>query len=118
MQQRYRSYPQGTKVQHRNGYIKVKVENEEGEYTWLAESRRIWELKHGPLDPGDRIFHVNGDRTDNRIQNLSKVHFNQTKFVFLKESRVLYLPDGGIKAKPQVPKNNLSELRRNIKVRA
>lgn len=86
-----RRYPVGTKVQHRNGYIRVKIETD-GDVKWEAESRRVWELQRGPLKAGDRIFHVDGDRTNNRIGNLAKVHFNDKKFTFLKESKVLYLP--------------------------
>lgn len=82
----------GTRVQHRNGYIHVKVEGDDGKPTWVAEGRRVWELKNGDLEEGDRVFHVNGDRTDNRPGNLAKVHFNNVKFVFLKRSRVLYTP--------------------------
>lgn len=82
----------GTKVQHRNGYIKVKVEGEDGRPGWQAESRRNWEMQRGDLQEGDRVFHIDGDRTNNRVGNLAKVHFNNTKFVFLKSSRILWAP--------------------------
>lgn len=85
------NYPVGTKVQHRNGYIRVKVEGDEGP-SWQAESRRVWELYRAPLEPGDRLFHIDGDRTNNKIGNLSMIHFNQTRFVMLRESRVLFMP--------------------------
>lgn len=87
-----RRYPLGTRVQHRNGYIVVKVENDNGELKMMAESRRVWELKRGSLEPGDRVFHIDGDRTNNEIGNLAMVHFNQTKFTFLKASKILYMP--------------------------
>jgi hypothetical protein len=92
MSRYYRNYPVGSKVQYRNGYIRVKIEGEGGEPKWEAESRRVWELQRGPLKEGDRVFHIDGDRTNNRIGNLAKVHYNTTKFVFLKESRALYIP--------------------------
>lgn len=82
-----RSYPVGTKVQHRNGYIVVKTGD-----GMMAEGRRNWELQRGPLEAGGKVFHIDGDRTNNRISNLAKVHYNQTKFVFLKESKVLWMP--------------------------
>lgn len=85
---RGRSYPAGTKVQHRNGYIFVKTDDGK----LVAESRRQWELQRGDLQEGDRVFHLDGDRTNNRISNLAKVHFNTTKFVMLKESKVLWMP--------------------------
>jgi len=85
-------YQSGTKVQYRNGYIKVKTE--EG---MVAESRRNWELLRGPLLPGDRVFHLDGDRTNNNIKNLARVHFNDTKFTMLKESRILWAPTPSIR---------------------
>jgi len=85
---RGRSYPTGTKVQHRNGYIFVKTE--EGKL--MAESRRVWELEYGDLGPGDRIFHIDGNRENNKLSNLAKVHYNQAKFVMLKESKILWMP--------------------------
>ncbi len=86
------SYPEGTRTQHRNGYIYVKVVDDDGNAKLMAEARRVWELKHGPLAPGDRVFHVDGDRTNNDWRNLAKVHFNQTKFKFLREAKILYMP--------------------------
>ena len=32
--------------------------------------RVVWEARHGPLAPGVRIGHKNGDRSDNRLDNL------------------------------------------------
>lgn len=86
------SYPAGTRVQHRTGYIFVKVQDDEGKQKLMTESRRVWELRKGTLEAGDRVFHMDGDRTNNNISNLAKIHFNQTKFTFLKESKVLYMP--------------------------
>lgn len=87
-----KSYPIGTRVQHRTGYISVKVVDDEGKSKMMAEARRVWELSRGPLDAGDRVFHMDGDRTNNKIQNLAKIHFNQTKFTFLKHSEILWMP--------------------------
>lgn len=86
-----RNYPIGTKVRHRNGYVKVKIEGEEGAI-WQPESRRMWELYRGELVDGDRVFHIDGNRENNKIQNLALIHFNQTKFTLYKESKVLYMP--------------------------
>ncbi len=82
-----RSYPLGTRVQYRNGYILVKTDD-----GMMAESRRVWELTHGDLEEGDRVFHIDGDRTNNNIRNLAKIHYNQVKFKMLKESKVLWMP--------------------------
>ena len=82
-----KSYPLGTRVQYRSGYIQVKTED-----GLVTEARRVWELTHGELEPGDRVFHVDGDRTNNSIRNLAKVHYNQVAFKFLKESKILWMP--------------------------
>lgn len=34
------------------------------------EHRLIWETAHGPLSGGWVVHHINGDRTDNRLENL------------------------------------------------
>ncbi len=87
-----KSYPAGTRVQRRTGYIYVKTD--EG---LIAEGRRVYELTHGELEPGYRVFHMDGDRTNNSIRNLSAVKFNTTKFTMLKESKVLWMPKVGRK---------------------
>jgi hypothetical protein len=80
-------YEPGTRVQYRTGYTYVKTKEK-----MIAESRFNWEQHKGELKPGDRVFHLDGDRTNNRISNLAKVHFNDTKFVMLKKSRLLWSP--------------------------
>lgn len=98
-------YPVGTRTQHRNGYIYVKVVADDGNERLMSEARRVWELHHDTLEDGDRIFHTNGDRTDNRIQNLAKVHFNQTKYVFRGRAGILRWGSG----KSPVPTTRFSQ---------
>lgn len=88
------SYPLGTRVQYRSGYIQVKTED-----GMVTEARRVWELTNGELEPGDRVFHIDGDRTNNSIRNLAKVHYNQVKFKMLKESKILWMPKRYVKEK-------------------
>jgi hypothetical protein len=80
-----RGYRPGTRVQHKNGVIFVKTED-----GVMVESRRVWELTKGELSEGDKVYHIDGDRTNNKPNNLAKIHFNATKFVMLKESKVLW----------------------------
>ena len=82
-----RKYVPGTRVQYRTGYIYVKTGD-----GMKPEARQIWERHHGELTPGDRVFHLDGNRENNQIGNLAKVHFNDTKFTLLKASRVLWVP--------------------------
>lgn len=83
-----RGYEIGTKIQAKTGVIRIKV----GKANWLAEARYQWIMQKGPLEEGARVFHVNGDLTDNRVQNLAKIVFGKKRFILLKESRVLYVP--------------------------
>ena len=88
-----RGYRPGTRVQRKTGYVYVKTD--EG---FIAENRRVWELTNGELQEGDRVYHLDGDRTNNNIKNLAKIHFNATKFVMLKASKVLWAPPEKLKA--------------------
>lgn len=36
----------------------------------IAEHRLIWEEKNGKVPPGGIIHHINGNKIDNRIENL------------------------------------------------
>ena len=44
--------------------------NEGGTQRHQYEHRRIWETVHGPIPEGYEVLHINGDRYDNRIENL------------------------------------------------
>lgn len=83
-----RGYEVGTKVQQKNGVIKVKI----GKSAWLPENRYNYIMQKGPLAEGQRVFHADGDVENNHISNLVRIQFNTKKFVVLKTSRVLYVP--------------------------
>lgn len=61
----------GTRRIASNGYVRVKV----GENGWQSEHRVVMERWLGrPLLLTETIHHRNGDRTDNRIENLELRH--------------------------------------------
>ena len=83
------NYPAGARIQRRSGYIFTKTaEGMKAESRWVAEQK----ILSRDLEPGERVFHKNGDREDNSAQNLSVIKFNTTKYVPLKTSRVLFVP--------------------------
>ena len=64
--------PRGHRVGHpnSNGYVLVSLYRERRKF---RAHRVIWEAVHGPIPEGLEINHVNGVKTDNRIENLELV---------------------------------------------
>ena len=48
-----------------HGYKYIRVNGK-----FKREHRYVWEQYHGPIPEGMQIDHINGDRKDNRIENL------------------------------------------------
>lgn len=62
--------PIGTEAIRSNRYVKVKV-GEPNKWEW--KSRLVWEAAHGPCPEGYVLFHMNGDPTDDRLENIALV---------------------------------------------
>lgn len=70
-----------------NGYVRVLFPEHArtDQDSYVLEHILIWEHIHGPLNPNEEIHHINGDRSDNRIENLialtkhmhHKLHYSQ-----------------------------------------
>lgn len=52
-----------------NGYVQITLWDRGIRRTKYVQ-KMVWEAFNGPLEPSQRVAHVNGDRTDNRLSNL------------------------------------------------
>ena len=52
-----------------NGYVQITIWDRGIRRTKYVQ-KMVWEAFNGPLEPPQRIAHMNGDRTDNRLSNL------------------------------------------------
>jgi hypothetical protein len=58
--------PDGTLRPAGGGYVRIKINGK-----WLQQHRHVVEQRIGrPLEPHERVHHKNGDRADNRDENL------------------------------------------------
>ena len=58
-------------VEKASGYVRVGVKGvERGTYKSLLGHRVVWQMVYGEIPSGMEIDHINGNRSDNRIENL------------------------------------------------
>ncbi len=61
----------GGKTLHRAGYIFVLDPRPNPKHRYVAQHRFLWEEANGPIPAGYIIHHLNGDKMDNRLENLT-----------------------------------------------
>lgn len=67
----WKAKPIGTERKIDDG-IQVKVTMESGprNKVWRYRSTLVWEKENGPIPKGNIVLHINGDKYDDRIENL------------------------------------------------
>jgi len=60
----------GTVVVNNDGFLVRKVANPD---VWKFESRLVWEAHYGPIPPGNKIMHLDGNRLNVDINNLAMI---------------------------------------------
>lgn len=89
MYQSMRNYPAGSVVQRRNGYILVKIQKGK----WESQARlNAMKMLGRELQAGERVYHKDGNRENNKPANLAVIRFNTVRYVFLKRARPLFIP--------------------------
>lgn len=53
-----------------NGYLVVNLPTLSVSRTCYLH-RVVWEAFRGPLSPDEHVYHINGDKRDNRLENLA-----------------------------------------------
>jgi hypothetical protein len=90
----------------KDGYKEIKVNNKR-----YLNHRIIWKMHYGDILEGKQIDHINGNRSDNRIENLRLVTNGQNQLnSVLKSSNKL-----GIKGVYKSSKNKWAIWRGNIR---
>lgn len=77
----------GGRTLHSDGYIELRLDGRK-----VLEHRYVWEQAHGPTDRAVHIHHLNGIKTDNRLENLcatdARGHQHRTRMVEAYEARI------------------------------
>lgn len=83
-------YPVGSVVQRRNGYIFIKTDAGQ----WISEHRLVCatQVEHRELMDAEKVFHRDGNRENNKPDNVVAIKFNRTRYRLLPTSRPLYIP--------------------------
>lgn len=66
-------HEKGTIRKNKNGYLYIKVTNEDGNHKWEGLPRYVYEKHHGPIPKGHKVIHLDGNKANNDIENLMLV---------------------------------------------
>ena len=61
----------GGRTLHRDGYSMVVDPRPGARRRYVLEHRFLWEQANGPIPTGHVVHHLNGDKSDNRLENLT-----------------------------------------------
>lgn len=85
---RRQGYPAYTQVETKDRYVKVKLPNGK----WEGLGRHLLKKSGADIEDGYRVFFKDGDRLNRHVSNLTAIKFNNTRYILLSHSRVIYLP--------------------------
>lgn len=55
------------------GQIYIKVSKDKGKKNFVSKAKYLYEQKYGKIPEGFKVFHIDGDTTNNKIENLKLV---------------------------------------------
>ena len=85
------SAPGGYGTISEKGYRRIQIKEDDGKYHMRMEHRIVWEEHNGEIPEGWDVHHINGDKIDNRIENLkcvSRTEHKRTHLGMYKEDGV------------------------------
>lgn len=75
----------GSVRQQHDGYFLVKIAEPS---VWRLRARVVWEKANGPIPAGHKLYHVDGDRTNDSLDNLRLVTDAEIGKLCIKELRL------------------------------
>jgi hypothetical protein len=71
-----------------NGYVRFAL-FQDGSYHYPYAHRLVWELFSAPIPPRMQVNHINGDKRDNRLENLEVVSCSENNLHKFRELGVV-----------------------------